>query len=215
MRKKLFFALALALGCLSFAAHAHEGDTHEAAEAAAPEVVDLDTAAAAEETVSVTPVDVWWGNRSISYGNYIKFDKFAGECDHWCPVCAAQNICCPVGCPCTGGCTCCAERWDKIFFDKNKAFLRADAIQECQRVLEYLQRNPMKGVVIEGKANDSKSDEQNLALASRRADTVKNWLVSNGIEATRIITKSSSESPPDSVQDQIMGRRVIVEANAR
>lgn len=211
MHKKWLYALLVALGCSVLPATAQE----ETAPETVLEVVDVDAsldAATEEPAVTVTAVDVWWGNRSISYGNYIKFDKFAGGCDHWCGVCAARNICCPVGCPCTDGCTCCANVWDKIFFDQNKSFLRADAVQEVQRVLEFLQRNPNKGAVIEGKANDSGSSARNQDLAVRRADAVKNWLVSNGIDPARILTRGTAEAASGSPQERIFGRRAVVES---
>ena len=51
-------------------------------------------------------------------------------------------------------------------------------------------------VVIEGNTDERGSEEYNLALGERRADTVKRYLVDLGVPSARLSTVSFGESRP-------------------
>jgi outer membrane protein OmpA-like peptidoglycan-associated protein len=161
------------------------------------------------ESVTVTPIDVWWGNRSISHDNYIKFDKV----DAHCADPATEDCICPgcVGADCPPPCA--DLTWDKIFFDLDKSMLRPASIVECQKILAYLNANPKKGVFIEGHCCDWATDQYNVGLGQRRANAVRQWLIEQGIAPERLQTKTFGETNPWVGNEQReLNRRAIVTA---
>jgi peptidoglycan-associated lipoprotein len=59
-----------------------------------------------------------------------------------------------------------------------------------------LRDNPSWQVNIEGNCDERGSDEYNLALGTRRAETARNHLVDLGIDPGRIATMSYGEENP-------------------
>ena len=60
----------------------------------------------------------------------------------------------------------------------------------------YLKANPNQLVLIEGHCDERGTTEYNLALGERRAKAAMNYLVSNGVEASRITTISYGKERP-------------------
>ena len=82
-----------------------------------------------------------------------------------------------------------------VFFDWDKSVLTADA----QRVLDQViarERNTTDGLHLIGHADRSGPDAYNMKLSQRRADSVKAYLVRNGIAANRITTEARGERDP-------------------
>jgi peptidoglycan-associated lipoprotein len=83
-----------------------------------------------------------------------------------------------------------------IHFDYDKATVRpADAAILDQKVA-ILQANPNLRIRVAGHCDERGSDEYNLALGNRRAQASKQYLVSHGIDASRIETQSWGEEKP-------------------
>jgi len=59
-----------------------------------------------------------------------------------------------------------------------------------------LQRNPSVRIRVEGNADDSGSDEYNMALSQRRAAIVNRYLADRGIDASRVQIVSYGEEKP-------------------
>jgi peptidoglycan-associated lipoprotein len=76
------------------------------------------------------------------------------------------------------------------FFDLDKADIRADAQQVLQQDAAFLKQYPEARVTIEGYCDERGSTEYNLALGQRRANAVKEYLVSLGIPAANLSTTS-------------------------
>jgi len=60
----------------------------------------------------------------------------------------------------------------------------------------WLKANPGKRITIEGNCDERGSREYNLALGQRRADSVRTYLVKQGVDANRIDTVSFGEERP-------------------
>ena len=60
----------------------------------------------------------------------------------------------------------------------------------------WLRRYPSVNVRIEGNCDERGTREYNLALGARRANAVRDYLVSHGIEAARIATISFGKEQP-------------------
>lgn len=73
-----------------------------------------------------------------------------------------------------------------IFFDFDKATIRANQIPILQKDLEILNANPDMYILIGGHADHFGTSLYNLKLSSRRANVVKQWLLKHGIDPKRI-----------------------------
>ena len=82
------------------------------------------------------------------------------------------------------------------YFDYDKADIRPDAQQALQKTAEFLKKYPQAKVVVEGHCDERGSTEYNLALGDRRANAVKQYLVSLGIPAANINTVSYGKEKP-------------------
>jgi peptidoglycan-associated lipoprotein len=83
-----------------------------------------------------------------------------------------------------------------VQFELNRFELRPDAIAALDRAVEALKQNPAMRLRIEGHASEEATAEYNLALGERRANAVREYLVSRGVAATRLSTVSYGETRP-------------------
>ena len=88
---------------------------------------------------------------------------------------------------------------DRVYFDFDKYDVRSDATPLLDAQAGWLKRYPAVQVRIEGNCDERGTREYNLALGARRANAVREYLVSHGIGAARITTVSyGKEKPIDS-----------------
>ncbi|WP_374472259.1 peptidoglycan-associated lipoprotein Pal [Phenylobacterium sp.] len=88
---------------------------------------------------------------------------------------------------------------DRVLFDFDRYDIRSDAQPILQAQAAWLRRYPSVRVRIEGNTDELGTREYNLALGARRANAVRDFLVSNGVTADRITTVSfGKEQPVDS-----------------
>lgn len=85
---------------------------------------------------------------------------------------------------------------ERVYFDLNEYTLKADAKPELDAQANWLQRYSGVRVRIEGNCDDRGTEEYNFALGSRRAQTVKDYLVEHGVAAARIDTVSYGKEHP-------------------
>ena len=83
-----------------------------------------------------------------------------------------------------------------IFFDYDTDELRADAQSTLSKDASYLVSHPNVKVVVGGYCDERGSDEYNLALGQRRADSTKNALVQAGVGADRVRVISYGKEKP-------------------
>ena len=80
------------------------------------------------------------------------------------------------------------EKMRDVFFDRGSARIRVDAEPVLLDNAETLRKNPEAYVVIEGYCSEAETDMHGLAQV--RADQVKEYIVSEGVDPGRIITVS-------------------------
>tara|TARA_B100000965_G_scaffold5639_1_gene4417 strand:- start:339 stop:812 length:474 start_codon:yes stop_codon:yes gene_type:complete len=83
-----------------------------------------------------------------------------------------------------------------VYFGYDQSNLTSKSIQALKGVTELMKRNSKITISIEGHADERGTREYNLALGQRRAESVADYLVANGINRNRLITKSYGEERP-------------------
>ena len=85
---------------------------------------------------------------------------------------------------------------EDIHFDFDKYVLTPQAMMILDDKAAYLREHPTVRVLVEGHCDDRGSNEYNLALGDRRANSAKNYLVKSGVAESRITTISYGEEQP-------------------
>lgn len=85
---------------------------------------------------------------------------------------------------------------ERVYFDFDRYDIRADAQPILAAQAAWLRRYPSVRVRIEGNTDEMGTREYNLALGARRANAVRDYLVSNGVTADRIATVSYGKEQP-------------------
>jgi peptidoglycan-associated lipoprotein len=83
-----------------------------------------------------------------------------------------------------------------IYFQFDRAEITDEGIRQLDQKVDAMQRNANVRVRIEGNADDSGSDEYNLALSQRRAAIVTRYLTDRGINESRLKVVAYGEERP-------------------
>src|ERR1700688_744929 len=107
---------------------------------------------------------------------------------------------------------------DRVFFDYDRSDLDDRARGVLQKQAAWLQRFGAVILILEGHADERGTREYNLALGARRAQSVKDYLASRGIEPSRMRTISYGKERPVAVCNDIscwsQNRRAVTVLNA-
>ena len=85
---------------------------------------------------------------------------------------------------------------DRVFFNYDSSDLDSDAQELLQDQVAWLKQYSDVSVIIEGHCDERGTREYNLALGEKRAQSVKNYLISLGISSDRISTISYGKERP-------------------
>ena len=85
---------------------------------------------------------------------------------------------------------------NSVFFDFDKAVVRADGEETLRRQAEFLKQNPGITMTIAGHCDERGTREYNLALGERRANAARNYLISLGVSPDRLSTISYGKERP-------------------
>ena len=83
-----------------------------------------------------------------------------------------------------------------VYFEVDKSSLTSKSIQTLKSAVNALNENPTIKITLSGHADERGTREYNLALGQRRAETVSDYFVLNGINKSRISVKSYGEEKP-------------------
>lgn len=95
----------------------------------------------------------------------------------------------------------------EVLFDFDKSQLRTEAESTLSKVLQVIHEYPECTILIEGHTDSKGSDVYNQTLSEKRAQSVKAWFLSSGINESKISTKGYGESKPVASNDTDEGRQ--------
>src|SRR3984885_3060260 len=106
---------------------------------------------------------------------------------------------------------------DRVFFETDSTELTPQARATLDKQAQWLSNYSRYNFTIEGHADERGTREYNIALGARRAQTVREYLVSRGVSGQRMRTISYGKERPVAVCDDIscwsQNRRAVTVLN--
>jgi OOP family OmpA-OmpF porin len=93
-----------------------------------------------------------------------------------------------------------------VNFEFNSATLTRDSYAPLDAVAEDLKKYPRLKVELQGHTDSVGSDAYNLKLSQRRADAVRDYLVSRGVSPSQLVARGYGETRPKASNDTAEGR---------
>ena len=107
---------------------------------------------------------------------------------------------------------------DRVFFESDSTELTSQSRGTLDKQAQWLQRYNRYAFTVEGHADERGTREYNIALGARRAQAVRDYLASRGIESSRMRTISYGKERPVAVCNDIscwsQNRRAVTVINA-
>jgi OmpA-OmpF porin, OOP family len=105
----------------------------------------------------------------------------------------------------------------KLFFENNSDKLKVASLSQLDALTEILNRYPGASLTIEGHTDSVGADDFNMILSQKRSDSVRQYLLGKGIEASRLKAVGFGESKPVATNNTSIGkaknRRVELKTN--
>ena len=89
-----------------------------------------------------------------------------------------------------------------IEYDFDSANLRPESKVKLDKVVEFLELNNNLKIEIRSHTDERGSDSYNLLLSQRRAESVVNYLIENGIPQSKLVPKGYGETMPAEIPDE-------------
>jgi len=83
-----------------------------------------------------------------------------------------------------------------FLFDVNKAELKPDTIVNLNKLADILQKYPDTNIIIEGHTDSTGKEDYNMQLSEKRAKSVQNYIMQQGINSNRMTAKWYGETKP-------------------
>lgn len=103
-------------------------------------------------------------------------------------------------------------RLNNVFFDFDKWDLRPESYVELDRVVKLLNDNPSMEIELSAHTDSFGSDDYNFKLSDNRAKSCREYLLSKGIDSSRVTSKGYGETQPvapnDTPENRQLNRRV-------
>jgi peptidoglycan-associated lipoprotein len=107
---------------------------------------------------------------------------------------------------------------DRVFFETDSSELTPRSISTLEKQAQWLRAYPQYVFTIEGHADERGTREYNIALGARRAQAVRDYLTSRGVQPRRMHTISYGKERPVAVCNDIscwsQNRRAVTVLNA-
>lgn len=110
---------------------------------------------------------------------------------------------------------------EKILFEFSKSDLSDVSKMNLRKLVDVLNKYPNTNIEVQGHTDSRGTEEYNMGLSERRAKSVADYLIAQGISSTRVTTKGFGESAPaysnETVEGMAQNRRVefLITANEK
>ncbi len=104
---------------------------------------------------------------------------------------------------------------DGVVFDTAKATLKPESYPHLEGVIEYMTYKPSAFVELSGHTDNQGNPKKNLKLSEDRAMAVRDYLISKGIDETRIVAVGYGQERPIATNDTEEGRQKNRRTEAR
>ncbi|MCC6698424.1 MAG: OmpA family protein [Candidatus Hydrogenedentes bacterium] len=102
----------------------------------------------------------------------------------------------------------------EVLFDLDKSVLKPEGKAAVDKVVADIKAHTLDQLVIEGHTCDLGSAEYNMGLSQRRADSVRRYMIEQGIDGSRITTEAYGETRPavpnTSEPNRKLNRRAVI-----
>ncbi len=94
----------------------------------------------------------------------------------------------------------------KVFFDTGKAVIKSVSFQLLNEVAGVLKANPSMEIVVEGHTDSVGSDAMNMRLSQKRSESVRTYLIAQGVDASHLKAMGFGETQPIDTNETADGR---------
>ena len=94
----------------------------------------------------------------------------------------------------------------RVFFDHDKWDIKPESVDELNKLKSYLSKNPDLCVRLDAHTDSNGSNEYNKELSRKRAQSVVDYLIENGIDPVRLSAQGFGEEFPVTTNDTSEGR---------
>ena len=97
--------------------------------------------------------------------------------------------------------------FDDLEFETGKEIIKESSLPSLSELAEVLRKKSNWNLQISGHTDNVGDDQKNLILSKKRAEAVKNYMITQGIDATRLYALSFGETMPIATNDTAEGRQ--------
>ncbi len=83
-----------------------------------------------------------------------------------------------------------------VYFGTNEDFINADSKKSLDKLIQIFKEYLKTNVVVEGHTDSTGNANYNMDLSKRRANSVTDYLIKNGVESKRLTTKWFGQEQP-------------------
>lgn len=94
-----------------------------------------------------------------------------------------------------------------VLFEIGRADLKMGTTGNLNKLVTFLNNHPDRNVAIEGYTDNVGTEDFNQSLSQRRADSVRSYLIRQGISSTRLTASGMGESDPVAGNESATGRQ--------
>lgn len=99
-------------------------------------------------------------------------------------------------------------KFDNIYFDFNSDIIRSEAKEVLKQMAAVLKEKKDKRIIVHAHTDALGTDEINNHLAERRGKSVKSFLISQGVDSSRIQIDPVGDDQPIASNDKDIGRQL-------
>lgn len=104
--------------------------------------------------------------------------------------------------------------FENIFFDFDKYDLKPESLSSLKRLVKFLIENPNVNILVTGHTDNVGSSSYNQTLSLRRAESVQQYLLENGMLPGRVLVEGKGDTMPmlpnSTPQNQALNRRITI-----